>query len=552
MGLHLSKNNKLKAKFNHSILKSFKIKKTSKIGLSCILGLVASQSIQTSVRSIVINDTAGSDTAIEIGSPFTAITDILFFDEDQDGFVSECTGSLIAEKYILTAQHCFNPFEFGEIFPEDVSVRFSDEKNDTLTNIAVSDISFLDDTFSDLDGTDIAVLELEVAAPEDIKPLKLFGSDPQHLITTDPNDPAIMVGFGEIGVGDEGSNFNEDSMRWGAENFIGLVGSVFDPVFDAIFESNIINTDYDDGTEENNSIGSKDPLDNEGTTAAGDSGGPLLVRNPENDEYLIAGVVTGGSSDFSTFGDVSWWTGVTEHREFIESFGAEFVGDFVPVVLEPTDDIQNSSFEKGLTGWSRRGSAGVTNSTFPVSTSQGDSQALIVNDEFLGIASTNEIEELLELDPGDLDAVSGSLIVAGSAIKQTFQAKAGDVLTFDFNFLTDEWTPDDFLNDFSFVSLASDVFNNPFIDLLADTFSDFVDSDTAFFSETGYQSYSYVIPETGTYTLGFGVADAEEIGGLSGLLVDNVKLASTPEPTTTIGLFGTVFATFSLLKRKRK
>ncbi|RQH25067.1 PEP-CTERM sorting domain-containing protein [Okeania hirsuta] len=28
--------------------------------------------------------------------------------------------------------------------------------------------------------------------------------------------------------------------------------------------------------------------------------------------------------------------------------------------------------------------------------------------------------------------------------------------------------------------------------------------------------------------------------------------ASTPEPTTTIGLFGTVFAAFSLLKRKRK
>lgn len=48
---------------------------------------MASQSIQTSVRSIVINDTATEQTAIEIGSPLTAVTDILFFDEDEDGLL---------------------------------------------------------------------------------------------------------------------------------------------------------------------------------------------------------------------------------------------------------------------------------------------------------------------------------------------------------------------------------------------------------------------------------------------------------------------------------
>ncbi|NET15706.1 MAG: trypsin-like serine protease, partial [Okeania sp. SIO1H6] len=110
MGLHLSKNNKLKAKFNHSILKSFKIKKTSKIGLSCILGLVASQSIQTSVRSIVINDTAGASTAQALGAPFTSVTEILSLNLDNNEFESACTGSLIASNYILTAQHCVQDF----------------------------------------------------------------------------------------------------------------------------------------------------------------------------------------------------------------------------------------------------------------------------------------------------------------------------------------------------------------------------------------------------------------------------------------------------------
>ncbi|MEM1170437.1 MAG: PEP-CTERM sorting domain-containing protein [Cyanobacteria bacterium P01_H01_bin.35] len=113
--------------------------------------------------------------------------------------------------------------------------------------------------------------------------------------------------------------------------------------------------------------------------------------------------------------------------------------------------------------------------------------------------------------------------------------------------MTDEFTPDDVFNDFSFVSLLG-------LDLLADTFSPFFESLTPFVEETGYQSFSYVIPETGTYTLGFGVADANDPLGFSGLLVDNVKLiaASTPEPTTTLGLFATAFGAFSLLKKRQR
>ncbi|WP_202221034.1 trypsin-like serine protease [Okeania sp. KiyG1] len=515
---------------------------------------MASQSIQTSVRSIVINDTATEQTAIEIGSPLTAVTDILFFDEDEDGFVSKCTGSLIAENYILTAQHCFDPLS-GEVSPEDLTVRFRDENNAFLEDIAVSEISFLDETFNLYDGTDIAFLKLAEDAPESIDPLKLFGGDPDELIGSN----ATLVGFGLRGLGSEGvdeelieSEFDQNGLRWGAENTIDVVDGVFDPDLSVLFDSNIIELDFDDDNSSTNtlvSLGSSPvPLENEGSGAVGDSGGPLLVE--KNDELLIVGVLTGGLFPTSEFGNIFDYTGVSKYRDAIEKLGGQFVGDFVMEEPEATDDIQNGSFEEGLSGWSIIGAAG-SPTDLGTPTSDGESDALIYND--LIAVSDYEIEEFLGLTAGSLENLSGRFPFEGSAIKQTFTANAGDMVSFDFNFLTDELAAEDFgeemFNDFSFVSLSG---ADTYLDLLADTSSDFVPSDTYFFNETGYQSFYYEIRETGTYTLGFGVADAEEFTGFSGLLVDNVALVSTPEPTTTIGLFATVFGAFSLLKRKRK
>ncbi|NEP91326.1 MAG: trypsin-like serine protease [Okeania sp. SIO2C2] len=535
---------------------------------------MASQSIQTSVRSIVINDTAGASTAQALGAPFTSVTEILSLNLDNNEFESACTGSLIASNYILTAQHCVQDF-----FPEDFSVLFrsNDPGNSVLANIAVTNI-FQDDTFGLLDGTDIAILELEEVAPDSIDPLRLFGFNPENLIDSD----ATVVGFGFNGLGSIGHDFTADGLRWAAENTIDLLDGGLDPRFNDTFGSNIFNLDFDDGTDENNTLSSfgsnSSPLENEGTTAGGDSGSPLLVE--VGGELLIAGVLSGGTSDTSEFGDISWFTGVVEHREFIEDVGGEFVGNFVP---EPTPTptaepapvygIQNGDFEDGFNSWSVLGAATTQQNTIQQNTRQqrqglesstpasnGDSNGLIINDTLA--VPADEIEDFLGLAPESLSELSPDVefVVQGSAIEQTFQAKAGDILTFDFNFLTDEFLAPEFdfdpLNDFSFVSLSSDVLDNPFLEILADVFSDtFVDSPTAFDQETGYQNFSIEIPETGIYTLGLGVTDADEFGFLSALAVDNVMLitsASTPEPTTTIGLFGTVFAAFSLLKRKRK
>ena len=65
--------------------------------------------------------------------------------------------------------------------------------------------------------------------------------------------------------------------------------------------------------------GSPNALRNEATTGPGDSGGPLLVNG------LIAGVLSGGTTSTSVYGDISWWTGTNQFRSTIEDFGGTFV-----------------------------------------------------------------------------------------------------------------------------------------------------------------------------------------------------------------------------------
>jgi hypothetical protein len=210
--------------------------------------------------------------------------------------------------------------------------------------------------------------------------------------------------------------------------------------------------------------------------------------------------------------------------------------------------ILNGGFETGnFTGWTTLGETSIETKTFGSKPTEGNYQALLStgNQTFSG----SIIEEFLGLEAGSLDNLGKSLdpfpfpggqSTQGSAIQQTFTGKTGDILTFDWNFLSnEEQFPS--LNDFAFVSIGS-------LSDLADVLSPTViSSTTEFFKETGFNTFSFKIPTTGTYSLGIGVTDWRDSSTDSGLLIDNVKIISVPESNYVLSLLG--FGVLGLILR---
>jgi len=197
--------------------------------------------------------------------------------------------------------------------------------------------------------------------------------------------------------------------------------------------------------------------------------------------------------------------------------------------------VLNGSFETGdFTDWTTTGDTSIQDSGFGVTPTNGNYQAALQTHAITTGTSAAGLESFLGLSSGTL---TNSGATEGSAILQIIEANTGDVLSFDYNFLTDEGPPpnSDF-NDFAFFTLDNNIIS------LADTFSPdlFSPSFSGFAEETGYKSFSYTLTSAGTYTLGFGVVDVDNTGlgdtGVnSGLLVDNVRTTPVPEPMTVLG-----------------
>ncbi|MFB2938905.1 PEP-CTERM sorting domain-containing protein [Aerosakkonemataceae cyanobacterium BLCC-F154] len=183
--------------------------------------------------------------------------------------------------------------------------------------------------------------------------------------------------------------------------------------------------------------------------------------------------------------------------------------------------ILNGNFDPNLDGWTSLGDVGVQNSQALLKTDT-------VNDNYAAL------EQFLNSPAGGLDQVGNGEVFQGSALKQIITAEAGEVLTFNWNFLTNEPAESTDFNDFAFFTING----NPV--KLGDTFSEFSSSATPFEKETGFKSKSYKFQNSGTYTLGFGVVDVYDAGKNSGLLIDNVALSkpasSVPEPSTVLGV----------------
>ena len=96
----------------------------------------------------------------------------------------------------------------------------------------------------------------------------------------------------------------------------------------------------------------------------------------------------------------------------------------------------NGSFETGnFDNWTTTGQTSVEDSGFGVTPTDGDKQAALQTlQNSTGITAV-EIETFLGLSTGTLTNQGAT---EGSAIKQIVTANAGDILSFSWNFLTDQ------------------------------------------------------------------------------------------------------------------
>ena len=215
--------------------------------------------------------------------------------------------------------------------------------------------------------------------------------------------------------------------------------------------------------------------------------------------------------------------------------------------------ITNGRFETGnFSGWESIGDALVVDTSIgSTSPGRGGYQALITtapgfpdpnaehpqsysgNDSVGATGLPSQLEFFLGLGPGSLNQFALSLqdytvALEGSAIKQTFTANAGSILTFNWQFLTDEkfYLDPGFLIDFAFVVLDGNIL------FLADDSAGTHDSDTPFLYESGYRTFVVRLAPGGTHTIGVGVVDTQDPAVNSGLLLDNFRIvpafAGTP------------------------
>ena len=135
-----------------------------------------------------------------------------------------------------------------------------------------------------------------------------------------------MVGYGAWGNGNSYADNNPDGVRRAADNVLDVVGEPGDSPGNTGFT---IQSDFDNGTAGVNSIGTTTALALEGTTAGGDSGGPIVVNG--NVVGVLNGGFSGAGGKKSEYGDRSiWaWSGEASNLSFLQANG-------VLVIPEPS------------------------------------------------------------------------------------------------------------------------------------------------------------------------------------------------------------------------
>jgi subtilase-type serine protease len=308
-------------------------------GRSSLLASVAAAalSIAPAAHAVVPNDDKTPSDIID-GSDVNGVG-IMYRD---DGFV--CTGTLINPRTVIFAAHCVNdqastdystvnggvPVAFA--FQNDARpglINWISNNYQTNTALSVYNVNHIAYNPESLDPPalsflygDVAMATLDTPAADVPTWTMLFSALPAPDAISDTTGTGYHVtvtGYGRSGSGTTGNSYGIDFRRKTAENFLGMLGSL-DDVDTFLFgggggyTQNLYQTDFDDPERENpfdfNAF-KDDALPNEGNTAGGDSGGPLIL-DQSFDEKTILGVLSGGSRYFfeqpeSSYGGTSFY-----------------------------------------------------------------------------------------------------------------------------------------------------------------------------------------------------------------------------------------------------
>jgi uncharacterized protein YhjY with autotransporter beta-barrel domain len=316
------------------------------------LAALAIAAVATPAHAIVPNETTDSEAIVDTEDEFAGVGQ--FF--RADGFV--CTGTLINPRTVIFAAHCVNDVPEEAFNADGIPAAFSFNvdalpglqnwfannfrSNPNLAVFNISRVFYDPRSLEDAGGlgfiqADIALAALDTPAAGIPTWALLFSTLPAPETIDPVNGTGYhvnIVGYGGTGNAAQGPVEGIDFRRRAAENLLGGFFSLddqdnvlFGPGPDT-FPNNLYQLDFDSQdrvpfTDIN--VHRDDALPNEGTTAGGDSGGPLILdaaNNTLSNEDLVIGVLSGGSrffggQPFSSIGTTSFYQPLSLYWQYI-------------------------------------------------------------------------------------------------------------------------------------------------------------------------------------------------------------------------------------------
>ncbi|MDP0500472.1 MAG: PEP-CTERM sorting domain-containing protein [Verrucomicrobiota bacterium JB022] len=228
--------------------------------------------------------------------------------------------------------------------------------------------------------------------------------------------------------------------------------------------------------------------------------------------------------------------------------------------LAPIVTAQNFSYEMGLDGWTTGGNAYQESAaSFGPSATDGDFYAVIdsgdrpLNNDFFNPTtnptgvSADDLTSLVGQDKASLDSAFGIDSFDISYLAFEFTVTAGDVISFDWKFLTNEFPGTEILDTAFVATSQGDLISLANVDTA--TYLDFPDAVMSF--ETGWTRSSITAQTSGSLTVLFGIADDFSTDMGSALALDNVTVTPVPEPSTYAALAGLGVLGLVALRRRR-